>query len=483
VPRSLPNKKPIILAIDVGSSSTRSSLFDSGAEAIPKTAASEHYSIRYGPDGAAELSPLVLLRAVNRCVSATLNRAGNRRVTAVSISSFWHGLLGLNARWRPLTPIFTWADARAAGAARDLRKMMNETRVHSLTGCRLHTSFWPAKLRWLRTDSPALFQKVALWVSPADWMLHRLFGTTHTTPSMASGTGLFNLGNSQWDNEICRALQLSRKKLPKIESHPVIATAKSTPLHSVAITMIGDGAASNLGSGASAKGVVAINVGTSAAVRVISTARRSKIDPGLFRYVLDNKRFVVGGAISNAGNLREWALRELWLGQDSRAKREAFSRTAAARDSLVVLPFWANERAPTWPEDASGVIYGLNPTVTATEIMRSLATASFYRLAQILEILDAHGQSGSRIIVSGGILQSPKEVCLLADSIGHDVEISRIPEASLRGAAVFALEQQGIRARALPLGRLVKHNRALAKLHAKRRAKQEALEIRLTSEL
>jgi gluconokinase len=481
VPHSLANKSPVVLAIDIGSSSTRSSLFDSRAEAISGTAASEHYSIRHGPNGAAELSPLVLLRAVNRCTAATLSGTKRSRVTAVSISSFWHGLLGLNDRWQPLTPIFTWADSRAVTAARELRKQIDEARVHSRTGCRLHASYWPAKLRWLKNDSPTLFRKVDLWVSPADWILHRLFGTTHTTPSMASGTGLFNLPDYQWDDEICPALHLSRKKLPKIESAPVIATAKSHS--SVAVTMIGDGAASNLGSGASTKSIIAINVGTSAAVRVISPAKRGKVPAGLFRYVLDEKRFIIGGAISNAGNLREWALRELRLGKDSRAEREILSRTGAASDSLVVQPFWVDERAPTWPDDGRGVIYGLNPTVTAAELLRSLATASFYRLAQILEVLPANGHAKSRIIVSGGILRSPEEVRLLADSIGHDVEISRIAEASLRGAAVFALEQQGIRPPALPVGRLVTHDRALAKLHAQRRVKQEALEKRLTPKL
>jgi len=297
---------------------------------------------------------------------------------------------------------------------------------------------------------------------------------------MASGTGLFNLETRQWDDKICRALQLSRKKLPRLAPAPVIATSKSMPLKSVAIIMIGDGAAGNLGSGASTKGVVAINVGTSAAIRVISSAKRGRLAPGLFRYVLDDQRFVVGGAISNAGNLREWALREFRIGKNSRAAHESFSRNAAARDSMVLLPFWVDERSPTWPDDLRGVISGLNQTVTAIEMMRSLATASFYRLAQILEIMRATDQAGSRIIVSGGILRSPQAIRLLADSLGCDVEISRVQEASLRGAAIFALQQQGIRPRALRAGRLVKQNRALAKLHADRRAKQEALEKRLT---
>lgn len=475
--------KPIALAIDIGSSSTRSALFNSTGAIIPKTAASEHYSIHYGPDGAAELSPLVLWRAVNRCVTTTVERRNRSRVTAVSISSFWHGLLGLDSKWRPLTPVYTWADSRAAEAARELRNHLNERRVHALTGCRIHSSYWPAKLRWIKTESPALFGKVALWVSPADWILHRLFATTHTTPSMASGTGLLDLQRFEWSGEICRVAAVSQKTLPSIESTPVITSSRRLGLSSVAIMVIGDGAASNLGSGASANGVVAINVGTSAALRVIVPAKRRRLAFGLFRYVLDGKRFVIGGAVSNAGNLREWALRELRIPTSRNGQRKTLSRTAAAGDSLVVLPFWVDERAPTWPDDGHGVVYGLNPSVTATEIARSLATATFYRLGEILKILRTSGSPTRRIIVSGGILRSTAEIRILADAIGRDVEISPVREASLRGAAIFALEQQRIPSPALRKGRIVKHSRALAAVHAQRRAKQKTLEKRLTASL
>ncbi len=474
------SSKPIILAVDLGSSSTRSALFNSKGALQSKTIASENYSIRYGPDGAAELSPLLLLRAVDRCISKTLAPIGRSKVTAVSFSSFWHGLLGVDDQWRPLTPVYTWADSRSAAAARELRRQLVGFRPQARTGCRLHSSYWPAKFRWLRRSFPALFRSVAIWVSPVDWILHEIFGTVHTSPSMASGTGLYNYRRRQWDTELCRSLSIAIDKLPVIRATSVLSSSTREHLSLVRLLTIGDGAASNLGSAAIGRGRVAVNVGTSAAVRVISTGKHDKVSAGLFRYVVDKNRFVVGGATSNAGNLRQWALRELRLRKDAHANLKTFSRTAAARDSLVILPFWVDERAPTWPDDASGVIYGLNPTVTATEIMRSLTTASFYRLAQILDILRANGHASSRIIVSGGILRSPEEIRLLADSIGHDVEISRVQEASLRGAAVFALEQQGIRPPALPSGRLVKHDRALAILHAERRAKQEALENRLT---
>jgi sugar (pentulose or hexulose) kinase len=110
-----------------------------------------------------------------------------------------------------------------------------------------------------------------------------------------------------------------------------------------------------------------------------------------------------------------------------------------------------------------------------------LESAVFYRLAQILDLLKASGFPTRRIIVSGGILRSIAAVRLLADAIGRDVEISRVREASLRGAALFALQHQRIRPSKTPKGRVVKHSRVLAALHAERRAQQENLENRLTA--
>ena len=90
--------------------------------------------------------------------------------------------------------------------------------------------------------------------------------------------------------------------------------------------------------------------------------RRKKMDKtaklpfGLFEYVVDLDRFLIGGAVSNAGNLREWALRELRLDDTPSTNRLIYSRTEAVNDQLTALPFWAGERAPTWPDQQFGII-------------------------------------------------------------------------------------------------------------------------------
>ena len=476
----------LVLAVDMGSSSTRTAIFDQDARRLPQTDAAEHYSIRYTADGGAELSPIILRRAVARCIATTLHaqrqtrRGPHAPVAALAASSFWHGLLGLDRKWKPITPIYTWADARAAEAARQLRKNLSEREVHARTGCMLHASFWPAKLIWLRKSQPNLFRQVARWVSPVDWVFHELFGTTVSSASMASGTGLYNLRLTAWDKKLCAACHLHPNQLLDLSTWTDANPAgRHLRVPSRIFTPIGDGAAGNLGSGADCQGVFAINVGTSAAVRVVQSngGRTSqKLPLGLFRYVVDAERCVIGGAVSNAGNLRQWALAELRLGEDASADRLIFARPAAATDKLIALPFWAGERAPTWPDRQLGVIDGLSQTTKATDILRVLTTSVFYRLAQILELMVSGEGLPERIIVSGGIVRSNPAVRLLADAIGHDVETAREREASRRGAAVYALQQMGVTLQRPRAGAVIKHDRKLAAGHRARRARQIELE-------
>ena len=475
----------LVLALDLGSSSTRAALFDQRARRLSQTDATATYTIRYTADGGAELSPPTLRRAVVHCLRSSLKSHEQQRqlrrspVIALAVSSFWHGLLGVDRQWRPVTPIYTWADARAKDGARRLRENLSERDVHARTGCMLHSSFWPAKLTWLRRNHARLFRRAVFWVSPIDWVFHELFGTIASSASMASGTGLYNFRRGAWDAEVCAACHVHPEQLPILRKHVTVAARPSgLPWETRIFTAIGDGAAGNLGSGADVPGVAAINVGTSAAVRIITQShrRRSRVPPGLFRYVVDDERCVLGGAVSNAGNLRQWALRELRIGKDAPTQRRIFSRTAAARDTLIALPFWAGERAPTWPDHQLGVMDGLNQTTSATDLLRVLSTSVFYRLAQILDLLAQAEGSPGRIIVSGGILQSPAAVRLLADAIGRDVQAAREQEASLRGAAIYALQQLGITVPRSPAGRLIRHDRRLAASHRQRRHRQIELE-------
>ena len=454
-----------LLAIDLGSSSVRTALFNEKAQPFPNTAAARAYQLRYTADGGAELNASFLLRAARNCLRATLRAAPQIKLAGVSGSAFWHGLLGLDEEERPITPIWTWADSRSSGDARKLREEFNEHTAQTRTGCMLRHVYWPAKLRWIRRTNPALFRRVRRWVSPADYLFGELFGERSTSESMASGTGLFDLRTRQWDAASLAACGISAARLSPIRKD---AAPRTQWRGAEIFPAIGDGAASNLGSGADRKGTLALNVGTSAAVRVIETpAHDAAIPPGLFRYIVDARRTLLGGAVSNAGNLHAWCARELRT-----AKK--LSRAAAAADTLTILPFWVSERAPTWPENLAGSVIGITQATTAADFARAISTSLFYRLAAIVERLPP-----GEIIVSGGIAHAADALAILADSLGQDIRVSSEPEASLRGAAIHGLTSLGLETPRTKPGRIVRHRAEFFASHGSRRAQQEALELRL----
>ncbi len=439
-----------VLALDIGSSSTRAAVFEGRGRRLTGVYA-QRYSLRYGDNGAAELDPRMLRDAVR----AVLTQFG-RRQEMIASCAFWHGLLGLDGKLRPLTPIYTWADSRSKPDAAGLRAEFSEEEILQRTGCMLRFPFWLAKLRWLRRTDHALFRRVHFWVSPSDWILHDLSGDLATSESMASGTGLLNQSSRGWDGELCDAAGITENHLPAILDR--INDGR-------VLTTIGDGAASNIGSGATSENTAAINLGTSAAVRVI-TRHPLPIPSGLFRYIVSGQTFVLGGATSNAGNLREWCQRKLHLQPSA-----PLGRKAAATDTLIALPFVVAERSPDWPE-FPGAISGYNLTTTPLEIFRALTTSAFYRLADIFDLLEQSVGGIDRIIVSGGMTKSAAALRILADALARHLELAIETEASLRGAALHALADGGDFLPAHKRGRVIRCNANRAELHRRRRHKQ-----------
>ncbi|MCP5155478.1 MAG: gluconokinase [Ectothiorhodospiraceae bacterium] len=478
----------LVLGIDIGTSGLRTALFDLEARVLAPTVAERRYRVRAVERGQAELDAPAMLRALRASLRDTLaGRAAvaglaRRPLLAVGGSCFWHSLLGVDAAGEPVTPVYTWADGRSAEDAARLRAQLDPHAVHRRTGCMIHSSFWPAKLAWVARTRPSTWRAVRHWMSPGEWLWWRLVGRPVCAHGMATGTGLYDPGRLTWDPGMVDAVGLDPGRLLPIDDHPVRpGTAIGRGLGALAdaewLPPIGDGAASNLGSGAAQPGVAAINLGTSAAVRVMRAGRQAVAPYGLFAYRVDTRRYLVGGAISNAGNLREWCARVLRLPSDPAALERALASRPMPAHGLDVLPFWGAERAPTWRDDVAGVIAGLTHASDAVDIVQALTEAGFQRLARVIELMP-RGARPREVVVSGGGSRSGETVQRLADVLGRAVRPCREADASLRGAAVLALERLGATPPPPPLGRPVAPRAAPAAAHAARRRSQEALEAR-----
>jgi gluconokinase len=143
-----------------------------------------------------------------------------------------------------------------------------------------------------------------------------------------------------------------------------------------------------------------------------------------------------------------------------------------------VLPFWTAERAPTWNEDATGAIHGITQHTTALDLLQAITEATFHRLARIAELVLAEEKTAPKFIVSGGIQRSPAGIQRLADMLGQTIYPNDEMEASIRGAAIFAMEKLGYEAPAAIVGHAVRPRAKYVKLYAAEREKQRELEAR-----
>jgi len=466
---------PLIFTFDIGTSSLRTALVDGRGRRLAQTTAQESYPLRVTADGGAELSPAILNRAARKCIARTL-AVHRGPISGVAASCFWHSLIGTDEGNRPLTPIYTWMDSRCRADAATLRADLSERAIHARTGCMLRASYWPAKLAWIRRVDRSLFARVGRWMSPAEWLYREFTGQAQCGLSMASGTGLLNAHTLAWDDALLDRLHLTPAHLnelteaaaePAHSSFPPLAAARWYPA-------LGDGAASNLGSGATRPGLAAINVGTSAALRVMRSGPVRPFPFGLFCYRVDAARHLIGGAVSNAGNLRAWCLRELRL-DESRLERQLAARPLPAH-GLAVLPFWSAERAPSWDEERRGRIDGLTFSTTALDILQALTEASDYRIALIADLIVKQERAAPRFIVSGGIHHSPSAMRRLANILNRPIYPNAEPEASIRGAALYALEREGASIAPLRLTRPIRPQAAAAAAYKKERARHAAME-------
>ncbi len=443
-----------ILAVDVGSSSIRCSVYSESGDLVEGTASSHSHAFEQGPDGTAVLDAEELSGLLFYTIDETLARAGRAGVdiAAVATSTFWHGLLGVDRRGRPTTPIFTWADRRAADAARDLRQTLDEAVIHRRTGAVLHSSFWPAKLLWLSRAFPDAFSRSARFLSPDEYIQLRLFGEARVGTSMASGTGLFQQDQRTWDEDLLMALPVDVGSLSPISDEPLVglggALATRWPeLRDVPwFPASGDGACSNVGSGCTTRERLALMVGTSGAMRILWEAGSAEVPEDLWCYRADARRFVAGGALSDGGNLVAWLRETLRLPGETETE-EKLSRMEPDVHGLTFLPLLAGERGPSWADEANGTVSGLSLSTSPVEILRAAMEAIALRFVLIAEGLNAAFPEGAgrREIVAtgGGLLGSPTWVQIMADALGRAVTLSGVKEASGRGAALLVSEALG----------------------------------------
>jgi gluconokinase len=447
---------PYILALDIGTSSVRALLFDSSGTAVQNVLAQHTYILNTSSDGEVSVDAGMLVDLVAQSIDEVLAAAGpmTSRIKAVATDTFWHSLLGVDASGRPVMPLLTWEDTRPASAAAELRAQLDEDAIHKRNGARIHASYWPAKLHWLATEHPEQFKRTAQWLSFGEYLHRRFLGRSVCSLSMASGTGMLITRTHAWDAQLREVLGVRDEQLPRLGDlqdsisglKPEFA-ARWPALQNIPwFPAIGDGAAANVGSGCATAENWAITIGTSSAIRVIVPP---DVVPsrGLWLYLLDRKRGVLGGALSEGGNVFAWLASTLKLPPLAEAESLVAALPPDAH-GLTILPMLSGERSPGWHSEACMTITGINSHTSPISLLRASLESLAYQLAEVYDQLNMALEKleiAPTLIGSGGAMLSSRTLQdVVADTLNAPLYPLLEREASARGVALLALEASGI---------------------------------------
>jgi gluconokinase len=436
--------EPLALVIDLGSSSLRAGLWRPDGRPVPGTGHAVEAPLQTARPGEATIDPRSLLARVEGAVDRlTANHAGILdRVEVGAVSCFLHSFAPVDRRWKALGAIETWADTRAAPAARALRDEVDAEAVRERTGCPVAASYWPARVRHHGRRGEAR------WAGAAELVLHHLTGARVVPRNVASGTGLLDRRTGDWDGELLDALRSAPDALPDLvddgtevgrlsrrsaERWPRLAKVRW-------LTPWGDASTSNVGLGAVTPDRAALNVGTSAALRAIVECQPQSLPAGLFAFRLYD-RAIVGGQLSEGGGVLDWVARVV---RRSRRRLDAEAAVVpVGSNGVAVLPWLAGQRGIEYRDDASGVVAGLSLASDAATVYRAAAEAIAFGLAAVDEQLTAALGAPPRLVGGGGALSGGTFLAqLIADVIGRPVEVTRPFEATSRGAALLAFHRR-----------------------------------------
>lgn len=433
---------PLVLAVDVGSTGSRGGVYDARGLPVAGLRHKVPHSFTTAADGTSVIDPLQVLAEVEEIIAAVARPDLAGRVAAVATDTFASSLVGVDAAGVPLTPCYTYADSRCAPQVAALRAELDEAAVQERTGCRLHTSYLPARLRWLRETEPGLTAEVARWLSLGELLALRLTGTAVVGTTTAAWTGLLDRRTGDWDPQMLAVAGVTADTLSPVQHpdrpftgerspHPVLEGAVWFPV-------VADGYAANVGTGARTEGTVVASFATSGAVRVRVPADFPRVPSGLWAYRADASSALLGGALNDVGRAVTWLEETLRLDD---VDLDAVLAADPDPTTPLVLPFLSGERSTGWASGARAVLAGVSAVTTPASLARGVLEGVLLTYGRVVAALTEVAGRPQQVLASGRVSQDlPGLLQLLADLTGTPVTPVTIKRSTLHGTALLALD-------------------------------------------
>jgi len=446
-----------LLGIDIGTSGTKTALFDLDGEAL--ATAQANYPLHQPQPGWAEQDPQDWWQAVCETTSAVLKKSGTsaNQIQGIGLSGQMHGLVLLDKKGDVLRRAILWCDQRTSRECTELSRLIGQDRLKEITGNPALTGFTAVKLLWVKNKEPDLFEKIHTVLLPKDYIRFRLTGETATEASDASGMQLLDLRKRNWSRELLSDLALPADWFGRVcESHEISGrvtglAARSTGLSpgTPVVGGAGDQSAGAIGNGIIRPEILSTSIGTSGVV--LACADRYQTDPLGRVHTLCHamaESWQIMGVTQGAGLSLRWFRDTFCHHEAERSQNKAIdvydlmtaqaAMSPAGSEGLLFLPYMMGERTPHLDPWARAVFFGLNARHTRRDMIRSIMEGVIYSLKDALVIMKTMNIPLCQIRSSGGGSKSVLWQQMQADIFETEICRVKSSEGPAHGVALLA---------------------------------------------
>ncbi|AWN16793.1 glycerol kinase GlpK [Salinisphaera sp. LB1] len=445
--------KKYILAIDQGTTSSRSMLFDRNGR-IAGIAQREFEQIFPRP-GWVEHNPRDIMTSVLTTLTELINNtqvdvseiAGigitNQRETTV----VWDRKTG-----QPVYNAIVWQSRHSAEICDELREAGHAEMIRDKTGLVIDAYFSGTKLKWIFDNVDGVKEKAEsgdlLFGTIDSWLVWNLTGgEVHVTDvTNASRTMMFNIRERQWDPELLELFGVPEAMLPAVKSssetyghvQPKYFFGNEIPIAGMA----GDQQAALFGQACFEPGMAKNTYGTGCFTLMNTGTEATASENGLLTTIgweIDGTiEYALEGSVFVAGSVIQWlrdGLRMLGKSSDS----EAYAERAGDNDGVYMVPAFTGLGAPYWDSNVRGAVFGLSRGTTKEHFIRAAVESIAYQSADVLQAMQADaGLNLAELRTDGGAIANDFLAQFQADILGVDVLRSEVSETTALGAAYLA---------------------------------------------
>lgn len=448
--------KKFILAIDQGTTSSRTVLFNEGG-AIVGIAQQEFRQI-FPQSGWVEHDPREILSTQLGTLHKVLadNKVNIGAVGAIGITNqrettvVWDKKTG-----DPVYNAIVWQDKRTAPICEELKSKGLEDHVRKTTGLVIDSYFSGTKVKWILDNVAGArerAQKGELAFGTIDsWLIWNMTsGKVHVTDyTNASRTMLYDIRNLKWDEKMLDALQIPKSMLPEVKPSAYhfgdfTLEGKSVPISGVA----GDQQAALFGQACFEPGMAKNTYGTGCFM-LMNTGTNIQISKnglittiawgleGKVEYALEGSVFIAGAAV-------QWLRDSLHLIDQSKDS-EYFATKALGSNEVYVVPAFAGLGAPYWDMYARGAIFGLTRDTGKDHIIKATLESLAYQTKDLVNAMqEDSGIKLASLKVDGGACANNILMQFQSDILGTEVDRPEVIESTAMGAAYLAAIQIGL---------------------------------------